>query len=109
MNSPDRSSPPLVRSDGSYPTRALAKDTVVVKVIQNGVTNLQQAATVEAGLRAVGLAEVSLTSTHTVADGMHSVIVKATKPADSPAFASARATELPVPVASGCCGGEGCC
>ena len=63
----------------------------------------------EAGLRAVGLADVSLTSTHTVADGMHSVIVKATKPADSPAFASAGATELSVPVASGCCGGEGCC
>ncbi|HSJ00380.1 MAG TPA: arsenite methyltransferase, partial [Patescibacteria group bacterium] len=34
----------------------------------------------EAGLAEVGLTDVSLTSTHTVADGMHSVIVKASKP-----------------------------
>ena len=38
----------------------------------------------EAGLREVGLSDISLTSTHTVADGMHSVIVKAAKPADAP-------------------------
>ncbi len=37
----------------------------------------------EAGLRDAGLTDVSLTSTHTVADGMHSVIVKAAKPADA--------------------------
>ncbi len=43
--------PQLVRSDGTYPTRTLEKDVVVVKVIQNGVTNLQQAETIEAGLR----------------------------------------------------------
>ena len=43
--------PQLVRADGSYPTRPLEKDTIVVKVIQNGVTNLQESATVEAGLR----------------------------------------------------------
>jgi predicted amidohydrolase len=41
----------LVRSDGTYPTRTLEKDVVVVKVIQNGVTNLQQAPTVEQGLQ----------------------------------------------------------
>jgi predicted amidohydrolase len=41
-----------VRCDGTYPTRALEKDKVVVKVIQNGVTNLQQAESIEAGLRA---------------------------------------------------------
>jgi hypothetical protein len=35
----------------------------------------------ENGLREVGLADVTLTPTHAVADGMHSVIVKATKPA----------------------------
>ena len=34
----------------------------------------------EAGLRQAGMTDVSLTSTHTVADGMHSVIVKAAKP-----------------------------
>jgi predicted amidohydrolase len=43
--------PALVRADGTYPTRALAKEVVVVKVIQNGVTNLQQAASIAAGLR----------------------------------------------------------
>jgi len=42
--------PQLVRADGSYPTRPLEKDTIVVKVIQNGVTNLQESETIEAGL-----------------------------------------------------------
>jgi predicted amidohydrolase len=42
--------PELVRADGSYPTRPLAKDTVVVKVIQNGVVNLQDADSIAAGL-----------------------------------------------------------
>jgi len=62
----------------------------------------------EAGLREVGLAEVSLTSTHTVADGMHSVIVKASKPADAPAW-SAPAREALAMADAGCCGGGGCC
>ncbi|MCC7259218.1 MAG: hypothetical protein IT486_12710 [Gammaproteobacteria bacterium] len=43
--------PQLVRPDGSYPTRALEKDVVVVKVLQHGVTNLQQAPSIEAGLK----------------------------------------------------------
>ena len=43
--------PQLVRPDGSYPVKPLAKDVVVVKVIQNGVTNLQQAPSIEAGLK----------------------------------------------------------
>lgn len=42
--------PILVNADGSYPTSALEKDVVVVKVIQNGALNLQDAETVEAGL-----------------------------------------------------------
>lgn len=63
----------------------------------------------EAGLRAVGLADVSLTSTHTVADGMHSVIVRATKPADAaPGVPVTAPSELTL-VSSGCCGGDGCC
>jgi SAM-dependent methyltransferase len=62
----------------------------------------------EAGLREVGLADVSLTSTHTVADGMHSVIVKAAKPADAAPWAPP-ARELPVAADAGCCGGGGCC
>jgi predicted amidohydrolase len=46
------SMPVLVRPDGTYPVKALEKDNVVVKVIQNGVTNLQQAPSIEAGLKA---------------------------------------------------------
>ncbi|MEO1035564.1 MAG: nitrilase-related carbon-nitrogen hydrolase [Pseudomonadota bacterium] len=33
--------PVLVRGDGSYPTVPLAKDEIVLKVVQNGVKNLQ--------------------------------------------------------------------
>jgi arsenite methyltransferase len=60
----------------------------------------------EAGLRSVGMADVSLTSTHTVADRMHSVIVRATKPASALEAAASAPAELPL-VATGCCGG-GC-
>ncbi len=42
--------PELVRPDGSYPVVPLEKAVVVVKVIQNGVTNLQEAESIEAGL-----------------------------------------------------------
>jgi SAM-dependent methyltransferase len=60
------------------------------------------------GLAQAGLEDVSLTPTHQVTDGMHSVIVRATKSersaAPEPGF-----TELPV-AASGCgCGSGGCC
>ncbi len=40
----------LVRSDGTYPVVPLAKDVVVVKVVQNTPVNLQQAPTVQEGL-----------------------------------------------------------
>ena len=62
----------------------------------------------ESGLREVGLTDVSLTSTHTVTDGMHSVIVRATKPADASPWTPPMRSELPG-AASGCCGGAGCC
>lgn len=42
--------PELVRPDGSYPTVELAKDVVVVKVVQNGVRNLQDFDDVGEGL-----------------------------------------------------------
>jgi arsenite methyltransferase len=64
----------------------------------------------ESGLRTAGLTDVSLTRTHAVADGMHSVIAKASKPmaAGRPSVAPApQPSELPL-VAEGCCGG-GCC
>ena len=68
-----------------------------------------------AGLDAVGLVDVELTPTNTAADGLHSAIIRATKPAGWSAGAM-RPVNLPVPVAglpvlaeSGCCGGAGCC
>jgi SAM-dependent methyltransferase len=62
----------------------------------------------EGGLRAVGLTDVSVTPTHAVADGMHSAIVKATKPLDAaPSVQAAAPAELSL--AAGCCGGGGCC
>ena len=61
------------------------------------------------GLEAVGLIDVRLTPTHSVADGMLSAIVQATKPADAPPLIDLSArTALPVADA-GCCGGGGCC
>jgi ubiquinone/menaquinone biosynthesis C-methylase UbiE len=65
----------------------------------------------ETGLRDAGLTDVSLTSTHLVTQGMHSVIVKATKAADAPRAASVpdQRSELPQ-LAAGCgCGSGGCC
>jgi arsenite methyltransferase len=62
----------------------------------------------EVGLQAVGLADVSVTPTHAVADGMHSAIIRAAKPLDAaPSVQLAGPEELPL--AAGCCGGGGCC
>jgi arsenite methyltransferase len=62
-----------------------------------------------AGLEAVGLSDVSISPSHTVADGMISAIIKATKPADArPRVDLAAPRDLPV-AAAGCCGGSGCC
>ena len=63
----------------------------------------------EAGLRDVGLTDVSITPTHSVADGMHSAIIRATKPEG--AFAPApvlQAAELPLTASSCGCGQGGC-
>jgi arsenite methyltransferase len=61
----------------------------------------------ETGLRAAGFTEVSVTFTHQVGDGLHSAIVKATKPVDSsqPTGVSASAGQAALPLASqpGCC------
>ena len=62
-----------------------------------------------AGLEAVGLADVSISPSHAVADGMISAIIKATKPADAqPLIDLTARRDLPVAEA-GCCGGAGCC
>ena len=61
----------------------------------------------ESGLRDAGLSDVSLTPTHTVADGMHSAIIRGSKAADSPPAAQAVRKELDQ---VGCgCGSDGCC
>jgi arsenite methyltransferase len=52
----------------------------------------------EAGMKAAGFADVSVTFTHEVADGMHGAIVKASRPAS----AEARAP-LPLASSAGCC------
>ncbi len=71
------------------------------------------------GLEAAGLADVTITPTHAVADGMVSAIIQAVKPIDAPdpRFASPAADArsgaglqvLPVADAGACCGGTGCC
>jgi arsenite methyltransferase len=60
----------------------------------------------EVQLAAAGFADISVTFTHRVGDGLHSAIIKATRPAD-PTSAVAGPTgtrrELPVVQRSGCC------
>ena len=62
-----------------------------------------------AGLAAVGLTDISLTTTHAVADGMVSAIVKATKPADAKPLIDLTRRDLPVAEAGCGCGSGGCC
>jgi SAM-dependent methyltransferase len=68
-----------------------------------------------AGLEAAGLEGVSIEPTHAVADGLHSAIVRATKPAGwTPAAIREPSVRLPLATiqqastSSGCCGGV-CC
>jgi arsenite methyltransferase len=61
------------------------------------------------GLDAVGLMDISITLMHTVAEGMISAIVKASKPADATPLIDLSPRSLPVaPVGCGC-GSGGCC
>lgn len=62
-----------------------------------------------AGLAAVGLIDVSLTTTHAVADGMVSAIVKATKPAATATSIEASRQTLAIAEAGCACGSGGCC
>ncbi len=64
----------------------------------------------ESGLVAVGLSDVSVTPTHSVAEGMHSAIIKATKPTTArPAIELIPASSPADGSVGGCCGGSGCC
>jgi arsenite methyltransferase len=60
------------------------------------------------GLAQVGLTDVSVTSTHLVTDGMHSAIIKASKPRADEPLLTLNARELPL-TTSGCCGADGGC
>ena len=61
----------------------------------------------DAGLTAAGFTDVSVTSTHPVADGLHSAIIKATRPADATPTATATVlagrSTLPLASDSSCC------
>ena len=64
----------------------------------------------DAGLREAGLTDVSLTASHQVADGMHSVIAKATKPMRSQETTMPSSSAAELPMAAGCgCGSGSCC
>ncbi|MGW0084026.1 arsenite methyltransferase [Streptomyces sp. NPDC003393] len=56
-----------------------------------------------AGLEAAGFTGIDITPTHGVADGMHSAIVRATKPAASYRATGARSSQ------DACCGVSACC
>lgn len=60
-----------------------------------------------AGLESAGLADVSITASHPVADGMFSAIVKATKPAEAAAVAAEPAAS-PTQAPACCCDGGSC-
>jgi arsenite methyltransferase len=65
-------------------------------------------AELESGLRDAGLTDISLTATHQVTNGMHSVIARASKPTMAASSVSTEPGELPM--ATGCgCGTGGCC
>jgi arsenite methyltransferase len=60
----------------------------------------------EAGLAAAGFEQVSVAFTHQVGDGLHSAIIKATRPTDATsttAVATATRRGFPVVQQSGCC------
>jgi arsenite methyltransferase len=57
----------------------------------------------ETQLAEAGFSEVSVTFTHPVGDGMHSAIIKATRPADATAAPTATRRELPVVQQADCC------
>jgi SAM-dependent methyltransferase len=67
-----------------------------------------------AGLESVGFVDIELTSTSSAGDGIHSTLIRATKPADWTPDAI-RPVSLPAPLpgltvlADSCCGGSGCC
>jgi arsenite methyltransferase len=62
----------------------------------------------QAGLEAVGLADISVTASHVVADGMVSAIVKAVKPLDARPVIDLAPRSLPIAEIGCGCGSGGC-
>ena len=100
----------VVADDGLSPTERATRGSFVGCIA--GALSFRE---YRAGLEAVGLVDVTVMPTHPVADGLHSAIIQATKPAGWTAD-SIRTVSLPtpqpsLPVAAGstCCGGTGCC
>ncbi|MDC0769497.1 arsenite methyltransferase [Streptomyces sp. HD] len=58
-----------------------------------------------AGLESAGFTDVEITPTHAVADGMHSAVVRATKPTTAPGPAAT----VPSAETDSCCGVTACC
>jgi SAM-dependent methyltransferase len=57
----------------------------------------------QAGLTVAGFTDVSVIFTHEVADGLHSAIIKATRPPAAAAIPATARGELPVVAQPGCC------
>ena len=102
----------IVADDGLSPAERATRGSYV-----GCIAGALSFAEFESGLRSAGLTDVSLTPTHQVTDGMHSVIAKATKPMRAigavtapPASAAVPAGgELPLATAGCGCGAGGPC
>jgi len=62
-----------------------------------------------ANLAAAGFADIHIMPTHAVADGMHSAVIRATKPADARGPARDATPAAPNDTAGACCGVNACC
>ncbi len=94
----------IVAEDALTPAQRAERGSYVGCIA--GALSFEEYAT---GLHEAGLVDVSVTPTHPVADGMHSAIIGATKPADAlPVLGLMAAGDVgDEPV--GCCGPSGCC
>ena len=115
--------PRFDRTVNLRPIDTAVADASIDVVISNCVSNLSvdQAAVMlsfdeyRSGLEGAGLTDIDISPTHTVGDGLHGAIIRATKPVGWSA-GSIRPFALPVPVAgspaladASSCGGTGCC
>jgi arsenite methyltransferase len=96
----------VVADDGLTPDRRAERGSFV-----GCIAGALSFAEYRAGLEGVGLVDISVTPTHSVADGLHGAIVQATKPAGW-TRASVRSVDLPRPSTAGLpvlADGDACC